>query len=293
MTYTPDFSGIWAKLDRAEQHRQTLERETGFARDASDRMVSRLVAPPKESRVPMRLEFESETGYHVFRTATPLSEDSIRRWGLITGDVVHNLRCALDHLVWQLALLKCSGKEPRDAEKVGFPITASPPEGVRPREFKATSTLKDVLPEHRAIIYEHQPYGSRFDFSGRGAMHPFLRLKMFSNDDKHRVIPTVAVLHTGFTGFETLFVRDPDFEIVERRFSAEPGWFRERDAEIMRMKMRPASLQLNMEVAGYLSPNVCFRDVIGDTSYTIPVYLELLNITGQVLEVVREFDDLF
>jgi hypothetical protein len=34
----------------------------------------------------------------------------VHKWGLVVGDVLHNLRSALDHLAWQLVL--ANGKSP-------------------------------------------------------------------------------------------------------------------------------------------------------------------------------------
>ncbi len=46
--------------------------------------------------------------------------------GLIFGDYIHNLRSGLDQLVWALAVNNKGGKEPANAEAVGFPVAANP-----------------------------------------------------------------------------------------------------------------------------------------------------------------------
>ena len=51
-------------------------------------------------------------------------------FGILIGDVIHNFRCVLDHIVWQLACYKTNGTGPpteRRARKVGFPIQVNPP----------------------------------------------------------------------------------------------------------------------------------------------------------------------
>lgn len=294
MTYRPDFSGIWAKLARAEQHREALQYEIGFFPGGGGPPVH-----PEANRVPMRLEFEPETGDHVFRATARPSEDAILRWGLLIGDTAHNLRCALDHLVWQLSLHALDGREPADAEKVKFPITDVAPEGVAPEDFKAAGALKDVLPEHRALIYAHQPYGASHD-PYVGFTHYLLRLRELTNHDKHRVITPVLVLPDRYEIDRNLF-GDAGGEIVESTYADDSSaWLLEREAEIMRVKVRPASLQMNMEVAGYLRPNVCFRYFApnpvtgkGKVRVTAPADVELLEISARVLDVIREFEDLF
>ncbi len=94
------------------------------------------------NRIPVRVDFEPETGYHVYRVTAWHSDATIRRWGLITGDSVHNLRSALDHLVWQLACHKTGGPDlpgVPDSEKhtVQFPHRPSsdPCRASRPTDF--------------------------------------------------------------------------------------------------------------------------------------------------------------
>ncbi len=299
MTYQPDFSGVWAKLDRAEQHRKTLEGEVGHRLAPDGTMIV-----PETNRIPLRLEYERETGYHVLRLAgAPPSEDAIRRWGIIIGEAVHNLRSALDHLVWQLALFNRGGREPQLPNRVQFPITNKPlPPGVRPEDFASGKDrpLWEVRPDHRAIIYEHQPHGSRFDFSN-GMIHPFLRLNRLSNDDKHRVITPVSVMPDRFTDLKVSPMGSIEGEVVEWDVRVAPGQPLEGDAEIMAVRLKPPSLQLNMEVAGYLAPNISFRYVIphqvvpgvpSGTPCVIPIHMELMNIALQASEVIREFHEL-
>ena len=89
----------------------------------------------------MSLEFDPETDEHVLRaTATP-SEAVIRHWGLITGNAVHNLRCAVDHLVWQLACYKTGGHE---ARRVQFSIDDAPPALDDPQSFHEHAQLKHI-----------------------------------------------------------------------------------------------------------------------------------------------------
>src|SRR5260370_16394428 len=67
---------------------------------------------------PYRIDRENnaQTGYNLYRVfdiQTPPAEI-----GLITGDVIHNLRSALDHLAYQLVLV--NGSTP--SKQTAFPI---------------------------------------------------------------------------------------------------------------------------------------------------------------------------
>jgi hypothetical protein len=246
----------------------------------------------------MSLEFDPEAGEHVFRaTATP-SEAVIRHWGLITGDAVHNLRCAVDHLVWQLACYKTGGAglpgvSKREARRVQFPIDDAPPALDDPQSFHEHDQLKHILPEHRALIHEHQPFGSRFDFS-HGQMHHFIRLQELSNHDKHRVVTPVLVIPHRFTDYRVNF-EEAGAEAVEWHSIADwPDWLQEPNLEIMRVKIRPSSLQLNMEVAGYVAPHVSFRDYKSDgRTSEADVTIILDQIIVQTEQLIREFEQAF
>jgi hypothetical protein len=61
---------------------------------------------------------------------------------------------------------------------------------------------------------------------------------------------------------------------------------------MMRVKVRPASLQLNMEVAGYIAVEPSFVDVLptGPT-YERSVSIELRNMTRQTVQLVQEIEN--
>ena len=114
MTYQPDFRSVRAKIERAKEHRDILEREIQDAFEV------------ESNRVGLRVEFDPESGYHVFRARTFPPEDLLVRFGLILGDALQNLRAALDHLVWQLSLHKRNGRSPRNPTTVDFPSRVHP-----------------------------------------------------------------------------------------------------------------------------------------------------------------------
>ena len=88
MTHQPDFSGCWAKIGRANVHLDFLrERVKSFTKDLDS------------------YEVETKDDWQtakVFVHGEPVP--AVEEWGPIIGDVVHNLRSALDHLVWQLTI---------------------------------------------------------------------------------------------------------------------------------------------------------------------------------------------
>jgi hypothetical protein len=114
------------------------------------------------------------------------------RWGVMSGNVVHNLRSALDHLVWQLVTL--NGEKPRSGMGGNrFPIFDKDPVDFA----KATkASLRGVHPDHRARIEGFQPYKRPNGLAPED--NPFAALDFLWNQDKHRAldIPTLGLEHT-------------------------------------------------------------------------------------------------
>jgi hypothetical protein len=108
------------------------------------------------------------------------------------GDAIHNLRSALDHLVWQLVLL--NGKTPSGANQ--FPIcdtgatywSAGWKDGKKTRSTREWR-LEGVSDAQKALIDEMQPYRTRVP---PGAVHALSALRDLSNYDKHRLIHLTA-----------------------------------------------------------------------------------------------------
>jgi hypothetical protein len=104
------------------------------------------------------------------------------RWSVIIGDLVHNLRSALDLLA--NALVYAAGNEPvtEGARKTQFPILKKRParrEGTSP---PTTIIAGGVSPEAARILDALQPY----TWADDPALHPLAILATLSNKDKHR-----------------------------------------------------------------------------------------------------------
>jgi hypothetical protein len=142
------------------------------------------------------------------------------------GDIVHNLRSALDHLAQQLVAVgvtKRPPKPPLTAEqirRIGFPIAETS------KKYKAEkrAKVKGMLPEARKAIDRLKPY--------KGGNDALWRIHELDNIDKHRSLFTVAphflftaqwlegcyMLKTDkphFTGIETQVEKDIQLEIKE------------------------------------------------------------------------------
>lgn len=142
--------------------------------------------------------FEPKTGDHVLeaKITKPLGQD----WPLIIGDAVHNLRSALDHIAYQLALDSYQAQHPGEAIPLGhqrrimFPVVATSNDPkLSVDDFYAQvikGQLRYVPPEAAAAIEALQPYKrSPSDPAG----DPLWIVNELDAIDKHRKLHPVAV----------------------------------------------------------------------------------------------------
>jgi hypothetical protein len=104
-------------------------------------------------------------------------------WGTIVGDFAHNLRSALDQLIWQLVLHR--GGTP--ARRTQFPIFIRR----APYRLRGRAMIEGVARKDRGAIERLQPFRAmRRPLAGAD---PLAQLARLSNTDKHRTLHTARV----------------------------------------------------------------------------------------------------
>lgn len=101
-------------------------------------------------------------------------------WGVIIGDVVHNLRSSLDHLVYQLIVLNGDTPDRRSE----FPIFSS----VKEYEASGEAKVKKVAPAAQKIIKKLVPDPTK----GSVDDHPLWLIHELNRLDKHQVLTVVG-----------------------------------------------------------------------------------------------------
>ena len=142
----PSLAGVWAKIARADEHFQLLEREVAAFFDHDPQPIGTSVG-----------YFDPESGWHLVYGI--VKESPPPRLGVILGDLVHNVRSALDHLVWQLVLW--NGQTPTEGRRgTAFPAF---PFAMSKNAWKGAKKgpLREVADHHRAVIQKVQPYKGR------------------------------------------------------------------------------------------------------------------------------------
>jgi hypothetical protein len=156
-----------------------------------DLKLSRVAEQLKDFDSSIRAFFDSEP-YSFEEQADPEEEILWRvvrvhrqadpNWSTITGEIIHNLRSALDYIVYQLVLLETKA-EPKGS-KNQFPIFKSE-DGFRSNGLP--HNLEGVGTDAVALIKAMQPFAT-----GEGERSPLWQLRVFSNLDKHRDIHLTA-----------------------------------------------------------------------------------------------------
>lgn len=167
----PPTAGIRLKILRALHDLNEMQLEGGKWLDTDPNGV--------------RFEFYEEHGERRCRALLAIRERAPLGLGILAGEAAYHLRGALDHLVYQLALLNV-----RNPSGTQFPLaldetvyrTPPAPGKKSPRD----SMLRGLREEYRAIIDEFQPYHD----GERARRNPLYVVGQFANIDKHRFIQT-------------------------------------------------------------------------------------------------------
>ena len=208
-----DLTSAWAKLRHAEEHIATL-------RAYIDTVMSQ-----DEHQARIGAELNTATGQYILRvTHAPTLEPIAEKVSLIVGDVVNNLRSALDHLTWQLAC-EAGLVTPKNERSIVFPICEPLQPGL------TCATPKYLASADWQKMHEFEPCKGLNNRPGGWSasyVHQLTLLRSLSNDDKHKTLPVTLIVINGFKTIRTrttlppwLIQTDKGFELVPERM-AEP-----------------------------------------------------------------------
>jgi hypothetical protein len=163
----PFITGSRLKAERAGVHLEELERKAAAFIDENPYEFSRQLNPKNVNNY--IYEFPPQP-------APPLA------LSVIVGDIAHNLLSALDHIAWQLALLKAD----KPYKYTAFPII----DGTDAASVKYFNRLtQDILPDAIRVVEAVQPYH-------RGDAAKYTELSILHSlwiADKHKLLTTVPV----------------------------------------------------------------------------------------------------
>lgn len=133
--------------------------------------------------------FEPEHGAIVCRISDGIEVPY--EWGLIVGDAVHNFRCALDHLAWQLAVRHCGGNDPPNPRQIQFPVVEDKTKWPgHPHRMYMSDADADILEKF-------QPFNFTPAAHTLHQFREFAGLAGVSNIDKHRMVQLTFMVVVG------------------------------------------------------------------------------------------------
>lgn len=171
-------------MARAELHRHALHHniEQTFADEAN--------------LIPLRAELDAGASRYILKIKSVPDLEPVRLMiGLSVGDIVHNLRGALDHAFWQLACVRWDGTPPHP-RRVQFPMDDDS------AWFNKRPVKDDLRSDDWDLIDWHQPYrgeDGRPDTWHGPYVHPLALLRDLTDHDKHRITTAAFVLPSGFS----------------------------------------------------------------------------------------------
>lgn len=267
---TPSLDGCREKSRRGREHLEAL----------NGAMLGYLRSEPKPYTV--RGEFDPNRREYVFvgKIVRPMSDAVL--WGVMLGDVLHNFRSALDHLVCQLVLLNTRKLGGQDNQ---FPICSS---GARywsigrngqpsTREFR----LRGVSDEHRAVIDGLQPYRAQ---DPPNLIQPLAALRDLSNLDKHRLVhPTLVAVDVRSSDDFGLISNADAGDMLGQELGplTEDG-----ETEILCVKFSCPGPNPEVTVEGELPMGTGF----GEPAIRLPAFLGLADVIDAIIDAfVPEF----
>lgn len=158
--------GPWAKVERAHEHIDDLESTTRFFFERHGNSF--------------HCDVQREAGDVVVRVSR--SDPLPTRWSTMIGDAVHNLRSALDLLVYQLVVVNAEVP----TTETGFPVAAS----ANRLEAMAERKVKGASQGAIQLIRATNPYPG-----GNDALWQLHRLSIA---DKHRLLVVVGTAVIAF-----------------------------------------------------------------------------------------------
>lgn len=247
--------GPRAKIRRAETHLDALEVERQAWIDSNPYYVLTNRQPNSDTFTFLLHRFDD-----AFKVESDL-------FGLIVGDYVHNLRSALDHLVWQLVTV-ANKRKPKNRGEVYFPV------GTSFQHFIGQPPLSHLTWEQVSVIEGFQSYRT-----GDGPA-PLRDLHALWNTDKHRLVTPILV---------RIAEEGPEFEFTDCQLAEK--WFDtkvalEGDAKIACVRVTLTGPEPKVQVVR-LPVDVAF----GEVRRPIQNLPTMRDMTRDIVERCAQFFD--
>lgn len=130
---------------------------------------------------------ERQANPREWRTVFRLLAEPSETWGVLLGEIVHNLRSALDHLVYEASAPDENGRPLSGTE---FPIFIDEDKFRSEARGGGLYKIRGLTAETRAFVESVQPFRSK-----NPRRHSLWALQDLSNTDKHRLLNMVVAAY--------------------------------------------------------------------------------------------------
>lgn len=279
---THPLDGPEFKVRCAEREIECLSRlEDAFRKDADYNII--------------RAEHNPKTGDDVYRVLVNVLPPP--DLGVLVGEIAHNLRSALDGLIYQLACLNpAAGDTPTGTQ---FPIFLSgTPSGCKRRLAKGRRSktmcgdtrhfnclgmkfIDLLLPKHQAAIEMLQPYKR----GGGGTSNLLYLISEINNADKHRLLQVIGIKPHGYIWSKA---NDGDAFPDLRALNAIYEENRWNLIDMLEDGAKVIEISPRVQVQSKVIPSIAFYEGC-PAVYRRPVLITLRRIAKHVSEVVESF----
>jgi len=203
------------------------------------------------------------------------------RWGVLVGDVLHELSSVLDHIAWQFALRHKANPDRRTAWPVCMTEEAWD-------ERWCKDMVRHILDPHRTFIRERQPYHAPNGTAPES--HAFAMLRELSRVDKHKILHTALLVPLDVDVLFDLTDVEPISADDVTMFVDEPIHHGAKFARVV--GLRPAGPNPDVQVKAKLSLYVAFVGPDYGWMDRGMVFYVLRAIRNTVEKVIDEASDL-
>ncbi len=266
-----DLHAVRMKLHRAQEHLETLHTavQAFLWRNAYD------------SRVELDAQADELVVLAIVREQPP------REWGALLGDLIHNLRSALDHLA--IALVQRADPSAKTST-TAFPIFETDPGG--PNASKRDKDVwkkmvKGMSAEHLAAVRGVQPFNTPIP---EGLVNTLTVIRNLSNADKHRVLIPIGGVAGGRVMLEPLKL--DGWQLNVALVDDVPVRQLEHDAEIARFGLTRLvpDPDMDVDVRGSFGVSVTLDEHVPPGS---GIDVVLRSSYTRVLDIVNDFEARF
>lgn len=222
-------------------------------------------------------KFDNDLGVRLILNSFP-EQNLLDEWGLICGDCIHNLRCALDNLIYELACIKCI--PPIEPLILSFPIKK------KREQFVGTiHKCLEQLPERAASLIELiQPF-QRDGSPGNGTPDSDILalLNEMDNIDKHRIPSLVLLIPLSQEHSISYSLLENEFALPEILYIRQEPL--EKDCILAEYKFPH-----RIHGEGKLNMEANLSIILNDKPFEIEEILNLLILyTNQIINLFRDF----